>query len=108
MCHFSSRTCDSPPTHGIDAAKLLAATNSEDALKILNQAAATSTTTFAMSSEASRLMSTLQSTITTPAEVPPLRDYANHMHMYQYMQNCLGTQSADGDNKGSLGRFCTG
>lgn len=105
-CGFA-RTCDSPPSHGIDAARLLAATNSEDALKILNQAA-TSTTTFAMSSEASRLMSTLQSTVTTPAEVPPLRDYVNHMNMYQYMQNCLGTQSAEGDNKGSLGRFCTG
>lgn len=53
-------------------------------------------------------MSTLQSTVTTPAEVPPLRDYINHMNMYQYMQNCLGTQSGDNDHKGSLGRFCTG
>ncbi|XP_050298300.1 serine/threonine-protein kinase SIK2 [Anthonomus grandis grandis] len=54
----SSRPVTSSPIHGIDAARLLAATNSEDALKILNQAA--STTTFSMCTEATRLMSTLQ------------------------------------------------
>ncbi|KYB27919.1 Serine/threonine-protein kinase SIK2-like Protein [Tribolium castaneum] len=92
-----TRTCDSPPIHGIDAAKLLAATNSEDALKILNQA---TTTTFSMSTEATKLMSTLQmSAIPTASTEASF----NHQH-YPYGH---GTQHVDADTKGSLGRFCT-
>ncbi|KAL1509115.1 hypothetical protein ABEB36_003907 [Hypothenemus hampei] len=54
-----TRPTNSSPVHGIDAAKLLATTNSEDALKILNQATVSSST-FSMCSEATKLMSTLQ------------------------------------------------
>lgn len=98
------RHCDSPPTHGIDAAKLLAATNPEDALKILNQAAPANA--FSMSTEATKLMTTLQMSpaVAATTEVPPLRDYVNHMHVYSsYMQN----QPVEMD-KGSLSRFCSG
>uniref|UniRef100_A0A1Y1NGJ7 non-specific serine/threonine protein kinase n=1 Tax=Photinus pyralis TaxID=7054 RepID=A0A1Y1NGJ7_PHOPY len=93
--------------HGIDAAKLLAATNSDDALKILQQS---TTTTFAMSSEASKLMATLQSSPVPSAtqDVPPFRDYLNHIHTYSYMQNTFGQQTLDTDNKGSLSRFSPG
>ncbi|KAF2900538.1 hypothetical protein ILUMI_05649 [Ignelater luminosus] len=103
----SPRSCDSPPSHGIDAAKLLAATNSDDALKILQQS---TTTTFAMSSEASKLMATLQSSPVPPAhpDVPPFRDYLNHIHTYSYMQNTYGQPPIETDNKGSLSRFSTG
>lgn len=103
----SHRTCGSPPTHGIDAAKLLAATNSDDALKILQQS---TTTTFSMSNEASKLMATLQSSPvpSSHSEVPPFRDYLNHMHTYSYMQNVFGQQLLENDNKESLSRFNTG
>lgn len=93
--------------HGIDAVKLLAATNSDDALKILQQS---TTTTFAMSTEASKLMATLQSSPVPSAtqDVPPFRDYLNHIHTYSYMQNTFGQQTLDTDNKGSLSRFSPG
>lgn len=90
-----TRTCDSPPIHGIDAAKLLAATNSEDALKILNQA---TTTTFSMSTEATKLMSTLQMSAIPSASTETT---FNHPH-YPY-----GHGAHTDDTKGSLGRFCT-
>ncbi|CAH1164893.1 unnamed protein product [Phyllotreta striolata] len=65
ICTKAARTCDSPPsTHGIDAAKLLAATNSEEALKILNQASTKAT--FNMCTEATKLMSTLQMSAVPP------------------------------------------
>lgn len=102
------RSCESPPSHGIDAAKLLAATNSDDALKILQQS---TSSTFAMSTEATKLMATLQSSPvppSQPAEIPPFRDYLNHIHTYSYMQNTLGHQSLETDSKGSLSRFNTG
>lgn len=91
----NTRTCDSPPIHGIDAARLLAATNSEDALKILNQAS--TTTTFSMSSEATRLMSTLQmSAISSASEQQTSFNQLNH-------QNYVYTPQEG--SKGSLGRF---
>jgi serine/threonine protein kinase len=97
-----TRTCDSPPIHGIDAAKLLAATNSEDALKILNQA---TTTTFSMSSEATKLMSTLQMSAipSASAETSPF----NHPHNYPYVHGPAASHTLDADGKGSLGRFST-
>ncbi|XP_022918996.2 serine/threonine-protein kinase SIK2 isoform X1 [Onthophagus taurus] len=109
----SPRNCESPPSipsHGIDAAKLLSATTSEDALKILQQA---SNASFNISTEASKLMSTLQQTpvpLPTGSEVPPFRDFANHVHTYSFMQTamCSATTSLDGDTKGSLSRFCSG
>lgn len=102
--NVSPRTCDSPPSHGIDAAKLLAATNSEEALKILQQA---TTTSFSVPSEATKLMNTLQMSAVPQlsAEIPPFRDYLNHIHTYSHLQT-IG-QAIDNDNKGSLSRFCT-
>lgn len=102
----TSRTCDSPPSHGIDAEKLLAATNSEDALKILNQAA---TTTFSMCNEATKLMSTLQMSAIPSASIDksPFKEYNNQSHNYSYMQNNICPQPFEiPDTKGSLGRFC--
>ncbi|KAI4464119.1 serine/threonine kinase [Holotrichia oblita] len=101
----STRNCESP-SHGIDAAKLLSATTSEDALKILQQA---STPSFNMSTEATKLMSTLQQTPvpqTTP-EIPPFRDYINHIHTYSFIQAaiCQPITNTDSDSKGSLHRF---
>ncbi|KAJ3658989.1 hypothetical protein Zmor_010699 [Zophobas morio] len=97
-----TRTCDSPPIHGIDAAKLLAATNSEDALKILNQA---TTTTFSMSTEATKLMSTLQmSAIPSASTESPF----SHQHGYPYGHPAAASHAIDpSDSKGSLGRFST-
>lgn len=96
-----SRTCDSPPIHGIDAAKLLAATNSEDALKILNQA---TTTTFSMSTEATKLMSTLQmSAIPSSSESSTF----SHPHNYAYIHGPLQQSLESAESKGSLGRFCS-
>ncbi|KAK9738297.1 Protein kinase domain [Popillia japonica] len=101
----STRNCESP-SHGIDAAKLLSATTSEDALKILQQA---TTPSFNMSTEATKLMSTLQQTPvpqTTP-EIPPFRDYINHIHTYSFIQAaiCQPITNTDSDSKGSLHRF---
>lgn len=95
---------------GIDTAKLLATTNSEDAIKILQQS---TPSTFTMSSEASKLMSTLQlsplppmsSSTTTQDKInmdshysdlsrvqsntPPFKDFMNHLQTYAYMQNAF-------------------
>lgn len=96
-----TRTCDSPPIHGIDAAKLLAATNSEDALKILNQA---TTTTFSMSTEATKLMSTLQM-----SAIPSTAESTNfgHPHNYAYIHGPPQHSLESAESKGSLGRFCS-
>ncbi|XP_066140838.1 serine/threonine-protein kinase SIK2-like isoform X2 [Euwallacea fornicatus] len=100
----SSRPVNSSPVHGIDAAKLLAATNSEDALKILNQAA--STTTFSMCSEATRLMSTLQMSAipSSSTESSRFKEYAKgSINHYPLM---LSMQPFDSPEvKGSLDRF---
>lgn len=79
---------------------MLAATNSEDALKILNQA---TTTTFSMSSEATKLMSTLQMSAipSASAETSPF----NHPHNYPYVHGPAASHTLDADGKGSLGRF---
>lgn len=100
------RTCDSPPSHGIDAAKLLAATNSEEALKILQQASVSS---FSMSTEATKLMSTLQASVVPPpsSDVPPFKDYLNHIQTYSYLHSNFCPPLLDGESKGSLSRFCT-
>lgn len=93
------RTCDSPPSHGIDAARLLAATNSEDALKILNQAASAKTT-FSMCSEATKLMSTLQM-----SAIPSVSEF-NQSSCYGYGQSGVCPQPFDvSESKGSIGRF---
>lgn len=92
------------PVHGIDAAKLLAATNSEDALKILNQAA--STTTFSMCSEATRLMSTLQMSAvpSSSTETSPFKDFTKgSVHPYPLVLNMQPFESPE--VKGSLDRF---
>ncbi|KAJ8972818.1 hypothetical protein NQ317_008735 [Molorchus minor] len=103
ICNVT-RTCDSPPTHGIDAAKLLAATNSEDALKILNQASPK--TTFSMCNEATRLMSTLQmSAITSAADQSLFKDFSHQTSPYSYIQTSAPQQFDISDNKGSIGRF---
>lgn len=101
------RTCDSPPTHGIDAAKLLAATNSEDALKILNQA--TTKTTFSMCNEATKLMSTLQMSAipSASADTPLFKDYAHQTSAYSYLPTSISPQPIEiGETKGCVGRFC--
>lgn len=104
------RTCDSPPSHGIDAAKLLAATNSEEALKIINQA--TTKTTFSMCSEATKLMSTLQmSAISSVTENNSVfKDFnpqCSPSH-YSFMHGTICPQPFDNpDPKGSIGRFST-
>ncbi|KAJ8919589.1 hypothetical protein NQ315_002211 [Exocentrus adspersus] len=103
-----SRTCNSPPVHGIDAAKLLAATNSEDALKILNQAS--TKTTFSMCSEATKLMSTLQMSAIPSASADPtlFKDYSQQGNPYSYVQASVCHQPFDiPENKGSIGRFNT-
>lgn len=100
-----TRTCDSPPSHGIDAAKLLAATNSEDALKILNQAS--TTTTFSMCNEATKLMSTLQMSAIPSATIDksPFKDFTA-VNPYSHIQNNICPQPFEiPENKGSLGRF---
>lgn len=104
--NVSLRTCDSPPSHGIDAAKLLAATNSEEALKILQQATAS---TFSVSNEANKLMTTLQMSAVPPqqTDIPPFRDFLNHIHTYTHMQPTIGQPTLEGENKGSLSRFCS-
>lgn len=119
--HLAS-ACDvaQAPRPAIDAEKLLATTNSEDAIKILQQAQA-STTTFTMSTEASKLMSTLQLSPLPPppssaqeklsverlpdshfsdltrvqTNTPPFKDYMNHLQTYAYMQSAFSTQSTD-------------
>ncbi|XP_017784667.1 PREDICTED: serine/threonine-protein kinase SIK2 isoform X2 [Nicrophorus vespilloides] len=104
----SPRTCDSPPSHGIDAARLLAATTSEDALKILNQASANA---FSITNEANKLMNTLQQSAvvsTATTEVPPFRDYLNHIPAYSFMQTSMCQPNQENENKGgSLTRFYT-
>lgn len=100
-----SRVCESPPIHGIDPAKLLATTNADDALKILNQAA---TSTFSMCSEASKLMSTLQSSPvpSVSTESSPFRELSSPLHVYSYVSNAVCPQSFDiAGSKGSLHRF---
>lgn len=104
------RTCDSPPNHGIDAAKLLAATNSEDALKILNQAA--TKTTFSMCSEATKLMSTLQMSAipSATADNCMFKDFhpQGPPSTYNFMHTNIYPQPFDiPDTKGSIGRFST-
>lgn len=126
--HLAS-ACDvaQAPRPSIDAEKLLATTNSEDAIKILQQA---NKSTFTMSNEATKLMSTLQLSPLPPGSVgtqenhysdlsrvqsntPPFKDYMNHLQTYAYMQNVFSTQSentstADSfstDSKCSLSRF---
>lgn len=102
------RTCDSPPSHGIDAAKLLAATNSEEALKILNQAS--TKTTFSMSTEATKLMSTLQMSAvpTASVETSVFKDFSNQGSPYSFIQNTMCPQPFDiAETKGSIGRFST-
>ncbi|KAJ8947925.1 hypothetical protein NQ318_005153 [Aromia moschata] len=101
----AARICDSPPTHGIDAAKLLAATNSEDALKILNQA--TTKTTFSMCNEATKLMSTLQmSAIPSAAADPSLfKDYSHQPIPFSFMHTPVPQPFDIPESKGSIGRF---
>lgn len=104
------RTCDSPPIHGIDAGKLLAATNSEEALKILNQAA--SKTTFSMCNEATKLMSTLQMSAIPSAAVDSsvVRDFNLQASpsSYCFMHPTVCPQPFDIlDIKGSIGKFST-
>lgn len=133
--HLAS-ACDvaQAPRPSIDAEKLLATTNSEDAIKILQQA---SNASFIMSTEASKLMSTLQLSPLPPGSVsaqekidrlpdthfsdlsrvqntPPFKDYMNHLQTYAYMQNVFSTQtdsaisnteSFSNESKCSLGRF---
>lgn len=102
-------------TFGIDTAKLLATTNSEDAIKILQQS---TTSTFTMSSEASKLMSTLQLSPLPPtpttqdkierlpdshysdlsrvqSNTPPFKDYMNHLQTYAYMQTAFSSQTSE-------------
>ncbi|XP_074039380.1 uncharacterized protein [Leptinotarsa decemlineata] len=98
------RSCD---THGIDAARLLAATNSEDALKILNQAS--SKTTFSMCNEATKLMSTLQMSAisSAAADTTVFKDYSHQAHPYSYVPDTFCTQQFPvPENRGSIGRFC--
>ncbi|XP_057666064.1 serine/threonine-protein kinase SIK2-like isoform X1 [Diorhabda carinulata] len=108
ICTKGSRTCDSPPSHGIDAAKLLAATNSEDALKILNQAS--TKTVFSMCSEATKLMSTLQmSAIPSPSvDNTGFKEYNHQGHGIPYLNagSCLPSLDIL-ESKGSIGRFST-
>lgn len=112
-----TETSDSPSSSfGIDTAKLLATTNSEDAIKILQQS---TTTTFTMSSEASKLMSTLQLSPLPPtcstqekiaerlpeshysdlsrvqSNTPPFKDFMNHLQTYAYMQNAFTCQTSE-------------
>ncbi|XP_030761016.1 serine/threonine-protein kinase SIK2-like [Sitophilus oryzae] len=97
-------TSNTSPVHGIDAAKLLAATNSEDALKILNQAA--STTTFSMCNEATRLMSTLQMSAvpSSSTETSPFKEYSKAVpSAYPLVLNMHPFETPD--VKGSLDRF---
>ncbi|KAK9870851.1 hypothetical protein WA026_009814 [Henosepilachna vigintioctopunctata] len=102
-----NRTCESSPIHGIDSAKLLAATNPEDALKILNQATPSS---FAMCNEATKLMSTLQmSAVPSPSIVPSIsgestpHSFRDPLNAYSFVHNALNPQSFG--SKGSLNRF---
>ncbi|KAF7280261.1 uncharacterized protein LOC143204721 [Rhynchophorus ferrugineus] len=102
----NSKPSNTSPVHGIDAARLLAATNSEDALKILNQAA--STTTFSMCNEATRLMSTLQMSAvpSSSAETSPFKEYSKgSVNHYPLVLNMHPFESPD--VKGSLDRFST-
>lgn len=94
------------PSHGIDAAKLLSATTSEDALKILQQA---TTPAFNISTEATKLMSTLQQMPVSQgaSDVAPFRDYVNHMHTYSFIQVGAYQPTTDLGSKGSLHRFCS-
>ncbi|XP_025829430.1 serine/threonine-protein kinase SIK2-like [Agrilus planipennis] len=99
----SPRNCDSPP-HGIDAARLLAATNSDEALKILQQS---TTMSFVMSSEASKLMATLQSSPVPPqTDLSSAREYLSHINSYLHSQNTQSSIESD-NNKGSLPKFST-
>lgn len=104
----SSRNCESPVGHAIDAAKLLSATNSEDALKILQQA---SSNVFTMSTEASKLMSTLQQPAVPqhpPSDMTPFRDYIGQGHNFSIAQGSMcQPHSLDCENRGSLSRFCS-
>lgn len=117
-----SQQLGSVPSHGIDAAKLLAATNSEDALKILNQAAAAASAIgYSMSTEANRLMSTLQQPVQPPVQaqqhaavhrtvsgdvtIPPFRDFVNHMNSYSFLSGSICQSSLDSETRGSLSRF---
>lgn len=101
----STRPINSSPVHGIDAAKLLAATNSEDALKILNQAASNSI--FSMCSEATKLMSTLQMSAvpsSSTTESTKIKEYAKSgVNPYPVPLNMLPFECSD--VKGSLDRF---
>ncbi|CAH1958744.1 unnamed protein product [Acanthoscelides obtectus] len=111
MRYEGQRTSDTSPCHGIDAAKLLATTNSEDALKILNQAVA-SKTTFTMCTEATRLMSTLQMS-PTPSASADSSPYHQVASSYVYAGTVISPQPFEvaGEGKhghsGSIGRFCT-
>ncbi|CAG9762053.1 unnamed protein product [Ceutorhynchus assimilis] len=104
----SSRPINSSPIHGIDAARLLAATNSEDALKILNQAA--SATTFSMCTEATRLMSTLQMSAipSSSADGSGYKEYAKGgASQYPLLMN-MHNPFESVEVKGSLDRFSSG
>lgn len=104
-----SRTSDVNHSCGIDASKLLAATNSEEALKILNDAASANAT-FSICSEATKLMSTLQmSAIPGTGVDVSFRDFCNQPHpSYGFMHSTCCPQSFDiPDTKGSTGRFST-
>ncbi|CAH0561389.1 unnamed protein product [Brassicogethes aeneus] len=95
-----TRKSESPPAHGIDAAKLLAARNSEEALKILNQA---STTSFSMCSEATKLMSTLQmsaipSTSTDIALFKEINQHGfgpSHSHPFEFADNTSSVRKSN-------------
>lgn len=129
--HLQSN-CDvaQSPRPGIDAEKLLATTNSEDAIKILTQA--TSSSTFSMSTEATKLMSTLQLSPLPPGSVsmqeksmdklpeashysdlsrvqtstPPFKDYMNHIQTYAYMQNAFTTENPSTTDSFSSNEKC--
>lgn len=79
---------------GIDAARLLATTNSEDAIKLLQQSASS---TFTMSSEASKLMSTLQLSPVPPpgSTLPPNLHQHGHQHSQHHLHHSVVTSSGN-------------
>ncbi|CAH1112823.1 unnamed protein product [Psylliodes chrysocephalus] len=107
ICTKPNRAYDSSPLHGIDAAKLLAATNSEEALKILNQA---SSKAFNICTEATKLMSTLQMSAVPSHSVDnsSFKEYNPQGHGISYLQtgSCLPSFDIP-ETRGSIGRFST-
>ncbi|XP_045479260.1 serine/threonine-protein kinase SIK2-like isoform X2 [Harmonia axyridis] len=107
-----NRTCGSSPIHGIDSAKLLAATNPEDALRILNQA---TTNSFSICNEATKLMSTLQmsavpcaSMMSSASGEPPLPTLREPLKVFTYTHCAVNPLPFEiFASKGSLNRFST-